>query len=64
MERLLVGSLAAGPKRFGQLRDEVDGISENMLTQTLRSLERTVSWRAMCTRVCRDSQQSNWPIHS
>lgn len=37
---LLIGSLERGPKRFGQLRDEIDGISEKMLTQTLRSLER------------------------
>lgn len=37
---LLVGSLERGPQRFGQLRDEIDGISEKMLTQTLRSLER------------------------
>ena len=37
---LLIGSLEAGPRRFGQLRDQVDGISEKMLTQTLRSLER------------------------
>lgn len=37
---LLIGCLESGGKRFGQLRDEVDGISEKMLTQTLRSLER------------------------
>ena len=37
---LLVGSLERGPTRFGQLRDEIDGVSEKMLTQTLRSLER------------------------
>jgi DNA-binding HxlR family transcriptional regulator len=37
---LLIGALEAGPRRFGQLRDQVDGISEKMLTQTLRSLER------------------------
>ncbi|KAA2255222.1 helix-turn-helix transcriptional regulator [Solihabitans fulvus] len=37
---LLVGALATGTKRFGELRAEVDGISEKMLTQTLRSLER------------------------
>lgn len=37
---LLIGSLETGPKRFGQLRDQIDGISEKMLTQTLRSLER------------------------
>lgn len=37
---LLVGALADGPRRFGELRGEVEGISEKMLTQTLRSLER------------------------
>lgn len=37
---LLVGALAPGPRRFGELRGEVEGISEKMLTQTLRSLER------------------------
>lgn len=37
---LLVGALERGPQRFGQLRDQIDGISEKMLTQTLRSLER------------------------
>ena len=37
---LIIGSLERGPRRFGQLRDEIDGISEKMLTQTLRSLER------------------------
>jgi DNA-binding HxlR family transcriptional regulator len=37
---LLIGALAGGPLRFGQLRDRIDGISEKMLTQTLRSLER------------------------
>ncbi len=37
---LLIGSLEAGPRRFGQLRGDVDGISEKMLAQTLRSLER------------------------
>src|SRR4051812_29675196 len=37
---LLIGALSSGPRRFGQLRDEIDGISEKMLTQTLPSLER------------------------
>ena len=37
---LIVGCLERGPMRFGQLRDAIDGISEKMLTQTLRSLER------------------------
>jgi DNA-binding HxlR family transcriptional regulator len=37
---LIVGALQAGPHRFGRLRDSIEGISEKMLTQTLRSLER------------------------
>ncbi|WP_433438333.1 winged helix-turn-helix transcriptional regulator [Nonomuraea sp. CA-141351] len=37
---LLIGALENGPLRFGQLRERVDGISEKMLAQTLRSLER------------------------
>jgi DNA-binding HxlR family transcriptional regulator len=37
---LLVGALFFGPRRFSELRADVDGISEKMLTQTLRSLER------------------------
>lgn len=37
---LLVGALVDGPRRFSELRADVEGISEKMLTQTLRSLER------------------------
>ncbi len=37
---LVIGCLERGPQRFGQLRDQIDGISEKMLTQTLRSLAR------------------------
>lgn len=37
---MLIGQLESGPLRFGQLRDGTAGISEKMLTQTLRSLER------------------------
>ena len=37
---LIVGVLAERPHRFGELRRRVDGISQKMLTQTLRSLER------------------------
>jgi DNA-binding HxlR family transcriptional regulator len=37
---VLIGQLESGPLRFGQLRDAAGGISEKMLTQTLRSLER------------------------
>lgn len=37
---LVVGVLAERPHRFGALRRRIDGISQKMLTQTLRSLER------------------------
>ena len=37
---LVVGSLEAGPRRFSELRREIDGISQKMLTQTLRDLEK------------------------
>ncbi|WP_037914196.1 winged helix-turn-helix transcriptional regulator [Actinacidiphila yeochonensis] len=37
---LLVVALADGPMRYGELARTVAGISQKMLTQTLRSLER------------------------
>ena len=37
---LLLGALAAGPRRFGELRRRLDGITQKSLTQTLRNLER------------------------
>lgn len=37
---LIVGSLADGPRRFTAIRKSVEGISQKMLTQTLRGLER------------------------
>ena len=37
---LIVGALADGPVRFSVVARRVDGISQKMLTQTLRSLER------------------------
>jgi DNA-binding HxlR family transcriptional regulator len=37
---LIVGALDDGPQRFTALASRVDGISQKMLTQTLRSLER------------------------
>ncbi len=37
---LIVGALATETKRFGELRREIDGISQKMLTQTLRGMER------------------------
>lgn len=36
---LVIGVLAERPHRFGELRRRVDGVSQKMLTQTLRSLE-------------------------
>lgn len=37
---LVVGRLGGGPMRFGELRHVIGGISQKMLTATLRSLER------------------------
>lgn len=36
---LVLGLLEGGPMRFNALRREIDGISQKMLTQTLRNLE-------------------------
>jgi DNA-binding HxlR family transcriptional regulator len=35
-----IAALTDGPLRFGELHRAVDGISQKMLTQTLRALER------------------------
>ncbi len=37
---LILGLLGGGPRRFSELRRGIDGISQKMLTQTLRALER------------------------
>ena len=37
---LLIMTLASGPKRFNQLKREIPDISQKMLTQTLRDLQR------------------------
>jgi DNA-binding HxlR family transcriptional regulator len=37
---LVMGALGAGSLRFGELRRRLDGITQKMLTQTLRNLER------------------------
>jgi DNA-binding HxlR family transcriptional regulator len=37
---LVVAALLDGPRRFGELQEEVRGIAPNVLTQRLRSLER------------------------
>ena len=37
---LVVGALDSGPRRFTEISAAVEGVSQKMLTQTLRSLER------------------------
>jgi DNA-binding HxlR family transcriptional regulator len=37
---LIVGLLGDGPRRFSELRRAIDGISQRMLTLTLKGLER------------------------
>jgi DNA-binding HxlR family transcriptional regulator len=37
---LIIQVLANGTRRYAELKKEIDGISQKMLTQTLRSLER------------------------
>ena len=37
---LIVAALLDGPRRFGELQEEVEGIAPNVLTQRLRQLER------------------------
>lgn len=37
---LVVGALSGGPLRFTELWHRIDGVSQKMLTQTLRNLER------------------------
>ncbi|MFC4278066.1 winged helix-turn-helix transcriptional regulator [Achromobacter aloeverae] len=36
----LIATLSGGPRRFNELKREIDGISQRMLTLTLRNLER------------------------
>ena len=37
---LVIGVLEDSPQRFSRIQRQIDGISQKMLTQTLRSLER------------------------
>ncbi len=36
---LILAALADGPRRYGELHTTIDGVSQKMLTQTLRGLE-------------------------
>ena len=47
---LVVTRLGAGPMRFNELRRSIGGISQRMLTLTLRGLERDGWSRARCSR--------------
>jgi len=48
---LILGLLGDGPVRFNRLRRQIEGISQKMLSQTLKSLERDglVSRKAIAT---------------
>jgi DNA-binding HxlR family transcriptional regulator len=48
---LVLIALGEGPHRFGELRRKVEGVSEKMLSQAVRSLERD----GMITRTAHDS---------
>ncbi|MFC0672648.1 winged helix-turn-helix transcriptional regulator [Brachybacterium hainanense] len=37
---LVILTLREGPRRFSEIRRRIDGVSQKMLTQTLRALER------------------------
>jgi DNA-binding HxlR family transcriptional regulator len=37
---LVIGTLGGGPRRFSELKRSIEGISQRMLTLTLRGLER------------------------
>jgi DNA-binding HxlR family transcriptional regulator len=37
---LIVGALAGGPRRYGELKRHIEGVSFKVLTQSLRRLER------------------------
>ena len=37
---LIIGALSERTKRFGELKKEISGVSQKMLTQTLRGMER------------------------
>jgi DNA-binding HxlR family transcriptional regulator len=46
------GKRGLGVQRHGELKRTIGGISQKMLTQTLRSLERDASFAAACMPWC------------
>jgi DNA-binding HxlR family transcriptional regulator len=50
---LILGLLKDGPVRFNRLRRDIEGISQKMLSQTLKNLERMVWCSGRRTRLCR-----------
>ena len=47
---LVVGRLLAGPRRFGELLDDIDGLAPNILARRLARLEAEGWWSASPTR--------------
>jgi hypothetical protein len=45
---LVIGQLATGTMRFAELLRVIDGVSQKMLTSTLRDLERDGLVRGLC----------------
>jgi hypothetical protein len=58
---LVVRNLSQGPRRFTELKRAIDGISQRMLTVTLRSLERDGVSRGPSTTSCRRTSATNSP---
>ncbi|MGH3544814.1 MAG: winged helix-turn-helix transcriptional regulator [Mycobacteriales bacterium] len=49
---LVLAALTSGPRRHRELRREIAGVSQKMLTQTLRGLERDgMVWRSVTASV-------------
>lgn len=55
----VIGTLRKGPCRFNEIRRAIDGVSQRMLTLTLRGLGVTVSSRAQSFRACRHGSITN-----
>ena len=56
---LIVRNLSQGPRRFTELKRAVDGISQRMLTVTLRGLERDGILHGPSATSCRRTSATN-----